>query len=97
MTKSRKSWSEMNAAELAAATRQFDDPTYDPPARKPTKRELAQLQRVRQRSQANRSRIALVLEKKLVEATDDYAASHGITFSDVVADALRQLMAKKSA
>jgi len=89
-------WSELTTAELAAATKQFDDPNYDPPAQTPSKRELAALHRVQQKSKA-RFRVALALEKDLVEQTDNYAASHGMAFSDVVANALRQLMRKKSA
>jgi hypothetical protein len=96
MNKKQKRWSEMTTEELAAATKEFDDPNYDPPARTPTQRELAKLDRVQRRSVANRFRIGLVLEKKLVEATDNYAATHGITFSEVVADALRKLMGKSA-
>ena len=36
-------------------------------------------------------------KKELVERTDEYAANRGVTFSNVVADALRLLMRKKSA
>jgi hypothetical protein len=95
--KTHRRWSDMTTAELAAATKEFDDPNYDPPARKPTPRQLAQLHRVQRRSAASRFRVALLLEKTLVEQTDNYAAIHGTTFSEVVADALKQLIRKKSA
>jgi hypothetical protein len=49
-----KKWSEMNTAELAEATKDFDDPNYVPVVRKPTKRELAQLRRVQRKSSARR-------------------------------------------
>ena len=39
----------------------------------------------------------LSLEKDLVEQTDDYAVNHGITFSDVVSDAVCAVCWKKSA
>jgi hypothetical protein len=93
----RKRWSEMTTDELAAATKQFDDPSFDPPARKPTTRQLAQLRRVQRKAANNRFRVAVALDGNLVEEADDYAASHGITFSDLVSDALRRLMRKKSA
>jgi hypothetical protein len=46
----------MTAKELAATTKQFDDPNYRPIVRKPSKRALAELQRVQRRSAANRPR-----------------------------------------
>lgn len=97
MKTERKRWSEMTTEELAAATKQFDDPNYDPPARKPSKQQLAQLRRVQRKPTAARSTLALSLERQLIEQADDYAASRGITFSDLVSDALRRLMRKKSA
>jgi len=97
MMKPKKKWSQMTAEELAAATREFDRPDYEPAAQKPTQREMAQLHRVQRRSMTNRFRIALSLEKNLVEAADNYAAAHGVSFSEVVSDALRLLMAKKPA
>jgi hypothetical protein len=36
MTTKRKRWSEMTTKELAAATKEFDNSDYNPPARKPT-------------------------------------------------------------
>jgi hypothetical protein len=89
MTTKRKRWSEITTKELASATRKFDDPNYDPPARKPTKRQLAQLRRVQRKATKNRFSIALVLEGNLIEQADEYAADHGITFSALVSDALR--------
>jgi len=97
MRQKQKRWSEMTTEELAAATRQFDDPNYVPVARKPTRRALAQLHRVQRKAAASRFRIALLLEQDVVKRTDDYATSHGITFSDVVTSALRNLIGKKSA
>jgi hypothetical protein len=96
MTTKRKRWSEMTTDELAAATREFDDPNFKPPVRKPSRQQVAALRRVQQKSKA-RFRIALSIEKDLVEQTDNYAARHGVTFSDVVSDALRKHMRKKSA
>jgi hypothetical protein len=97
MTTKRKRWSEMTTKELAAATRDFDDPNYNPPARKPTKLQLAQLRRVQRKAIKNRFSIALALEANLVERADKYAVDHGITFSELVSDALRRMIGKKSA
>ena len=97
MIKKNKRWSTLTTEELAAATREFDDPNYNPPARKPSARELAKLRRVQRKAAISRFRVALALESDLVEQTDEYAANHGLTFSEVVADALRKLMRKKSA
>ena len=96
MIKKPKRWSELTTAQLAAATRAFDAPDFAPVPQRPSRRELAALHRV-QRKAGDRFRIALALEKNLVEQTDNYAAHHGLTFSAVVSDALRQLMRKKSA
>ena len=95
MIKKHKRWSEMTTQELAAATKRFDDPNYHPRARKASRGELAQLHRVQRRSAANRCRIALVLDKDLIEAVDSYAAHHGVAFSEVVSDALTRLIGSK--
>src|SRR5258706_13993797 len=65
MTTKRKRWSEMTTEELAAATKQFDDPGYDPPARKPSKRQLAQLTRAQQKPAKNRFPVAIALAGNL--------------------------------
>ena len=97
MTTKRKRWSEMTTQELAAATREFDDPSYNPPARKATNGRLEQLRRVQRKAAKNRFNIALALEANLVEQADEYAADHGITFSQLVSDALRRTIGKKLA
>ncbi len=62
MKTKRKRWSEMTTEELAVATKQFDDPSYDPPPRKPSKRQLAQPRRVQPKAAKNRFRVAIPLE-----------------------------------
>ena len=96
MSKRKQFW-EMNTEELAKATRHFDDPTYDPPAKKPTAAQLAQLRRWQRKRAAARSMLTLSLDQKLIEQADEYAANHGIALSDLVSDALRRLLRKKSA
>jgi len=97
MTKKRKRWSRMTTEQLAAATKEFDDPDFNPPPQRPTPAELAQLRRVQRKEANDRFRVAIALEHDLIEQADHYAASHGITFSQLVSNALRQLMRKKSA
>jgi len=96
MKKQKPFW-EMNTKELAEATGEFDDPNYNPPAIKPTVAQRAQHLRWRRKRSAERSQLTLSLEKSLIKEADDYAVNHGVTFSDVVSDALRRLMRKKSA
>jgi hypothetical protein len=95
MMKKKPYW-EMTTDELAEATREFDDPNYNPPTVKPTKKQRDQL-RLWRRKARERSKLVLLLEQKLIEQTDEYAANHGVSFSEVVSNALRQLMRKKSA
>ena len=92
-----KAFWEMTTSELAEATKAFDDPAHDPPARKPTSRQAAQLRRWQGKRAAKRAKLEVSLERRLIEQTDDYAASRGMTVSDVVSNALRRLMRKKSA
>ena len=95
--KKKKPYWEMNAEELADATKEFDDPVYEPVAVKATVAERAQLRRWQRKRAAARARLTLSLDRGLIEQTDNYAVSRGVTFSDVVSDALRKLMQRKSA
>ena len=96
MNKRRPYWV-MTTDEPAQATKQFDDPTYDPPSIKPSKKQHAQLRRWQRKKMARRATLALSLEQQLIEQADEYAVSRGMSFSDLVSDALRRLMRKKSA
>ena len=95
MSKPKAYW-EMSTQELAEATKEFDDPNFSPPVAKPSAAQRAQLRRW-QRKAHQRTRLTLLLANDLIAQTDDYAVNHGIAFSDVVSNALRQLMRKKSA
>jgi hypothetical protein len=97
MMKKKPYW-KMTTAELAEATKGFDDPNYNPPAIKPTRKQRAHLLRWRRKRPAERrSRLTLSLERKLINQADNYALTHGMTFSDLVSDALRRIIRKKSA
>jgi len=97
MTKKNKRWSELTTTELAAATKALDDPNYQPPALKPSAKELAQLRRVQAKAAKDRFRVAIALDEDLIAQADQYALAHGITFADLVSGALRQRMGTKSA
>jgi hypothetical protein len=49
MTKKKKRWSELTAEELSAATKPFDDPSYQPAALRPSKKEVASLRQVQRK------------------------------------------------
>jgi len=95
--KKQKSYWDMNTEELAQATKEFDDHNYHPPAVKHNARQLAQQRRWRQRAIAARATLSLSLDQKLIEQIDEYAANHRKSFSEVVSDAVKQLIRKKSA
>jgi hypothetical protein len=95
MKKDKKEFWEMDADELAAATAEFDDPNHAPRAVEPTAAQRAQLRRWQRRRSAARARIALSLDRRLIERTDSYAADHGVTFADVVTEALTGLMGRR--
>lgn len=65
------------------------------PARRPAR--FWPLLRASDLAAKDRFRVAIALDGDLIEQADQYAASHGLTFSDVVADALRRLIKRKSA
>jgi hypothetical protein len=93
----RKAYWDMTTKELAQATRCFDDPGYDPPAVKPTTKQSAQLRRWKRKYRAQHATLTLALDQRLIHQADEYAADHGLTISELVSDALRRLMRKKSA
>ena len=97
MTKKKKRWSELTAGELAAATKEFDDPNYQPAAVRPSKKDVASLRRVQRKSVSDGFRVGVALEQALIDQADQYALDHGMTFSDLVGTALRRLMRKRSA
>lgn len=97
MIKKNKRWSEMTTPELALATKAFDDPDYQPPALKPSRKELAQLRRLQAKAAKDRFRVAIALDEDLIAQADQFAITHGMTFADLVSGALRQRMGIKSA
>ena len=86
----------MTTKELAQATKRFDDPAYNPPAIKPTAKQAAQLKRWRAKKD-RQTKLTLSLDRSLIEECGEYASDRGITVSEVVANALRRLIRKKSA
>lgn len=97
-----KRWSELNTAELAEATKEFDDPNYVPIARKPSRRALAELHRVQRKSKArerlNRMNPRDILEKLTTpEECEQFGTNVAEKFPEIAIEARRrtvQLRAK---
>ena len=104
MTRHRtaKPWPRMSPAELARATRAFDDPNYTPPT-KPEPAALASRHRkalaalgAQARSAARRdaAQVRITLERALLRRADELANARGLNRSQVIAEGLELLLAK---
>lgn len=96
-----KPYWEMTTSELAAATREFDDPNYQPPALPLTAADKAQQQRARRRGRPGRPRIGagtrrvqLTVEQTLLSEADGAAKARGLTRAQFFARALQAALAK---
>jgi hypothetical protein len=94
--KPKKPYWEMKTEELAEATKEFDNPDYNPSALKQTPAQRARWRRWQKRRQA-RQRLTVLLDKRLVERADNFAATHGKTVSELIAEALRERLKRKIA
>jgi len=88
MRKTKPYW-KMTAAELRKATREFDDPAYQPPALPLSEADRAQQRRARTRTrrpdtEAKATTISLTVEKALLARSDSYARRLGISRSELV-------------
>lgn len=98
--KTTKPYWEMNARELAEATKEFDDPNYDPPAVPVPAGELAKLKRAmrklgRPRKGLGSLTIALSIERGLLGRADRLAKKRGISRAQLVAAALEGVITGK--
>src|SRR6185437_13450892 len=97
-----KAWPRMSAAELARATRAFDDPSYVPPAlREPpelAKRHRKALAALRSKARSARNRdaadVRVKLERTLLRRADELANARGLNRSQVIAEGLQLLLAR---
>jgi hypothetical protein len=98
--KKQKPYWEMNAAELREATKEFDDPNYQPPALEWTEEDTALHERARRKPGRPRTglgakTVALSIERGLLDRADRLANKKGITRAELVAAALRGVLAGK--
>jgi hypothetical protein len=97
----KKSWPKMSAAELARATRAFDDPNYVPPvvSEPPelAKRHRKALKALRSKARSGRhgdpAQVKITLERTLLRRTDELASARGVNRSQVIAEGLALLLA----
>jgi hypothetical protein len=95
-------FTEMNAHELAEATRQFDAPFVMDKGRPLNARERRQHVRAahrgsgRPRVGAGAQRINITIERELLKAADAMAAASGKKRSELLSDALKLLLRKAS-
>lgn len=97
MKKKQKPYWEMTTAELREATKEFDDPNYDPPAVPWTEKDTELHERARRKPGRPRNglgakTIALSVERGLLDRSDRLAKKHGLTRAQLVALGLQGLL-----
>ena len=95
--KQTKPYWEMTTAELRKATRQFDDPAYQPAALPQTAEDIAQQRRAknkggRPRKGLGAQTISLTVEKALLARSDAYARRLGISRAELVQRGLNAIL-----
>jgi hypothetical protein len=99
MKKAKPYW-EMTTAELREATKQFDDPVYQPPALRPTAEDLAQQRRAKKKGGRPRKglgakTISLTVEKGLLARSDSHARKLGISRAELFQRGLQAILPAK--
>lgn len=100
MNKPAKKYWEMNKAELAQATREFDQEFIADKARPMNPRERAEERRARRRGRPRigkgAQKIHITLERGLVKAADRVARQRGMGRSELIARALAGIIGRKA-
>ena len=96
MKRSKPYW-DMTKSELRKATRQFDDPAFQPPALPRTDEDIAQQRRAknkggRPRKGLGAQTISLTVEKALLARSDAYAKRLGISRAELVERGLNAIL-----
>ncbi len=96
MRKAKPYW-EMTTAELRKATRQFDDPAYQPPALPKTAADIAQQRRAKNKGGRPRKglgarTISLTVERGLLARSDAYARRLGISRAELIQRGLNAIV-----
>lgn len=99
-SKTTKPWAQMTADELEAATKGFENIRFED-TRPMTAEEQAVWERTkrgrgRPRSGEGAVRVLVTLEKRLKFAADEYAKRKGMGRSELIAQALRQVIGDES-
>lgn len=108
----KKAYWEMTTAELAAATKKYDDPSYRPKFRKPSKGEKALHDKVMKRARAEveqkltargrprvgkgAQRIMVTVERELLSEADAEAKRRQMSRSQLIAEGLKHVIRKAS-
>jgi hypothetical protein len=100
MKKSKPYW-EMTTAQLREATKEFDDPAYQPKAVRPTTEDLARQRRAknkggRPQKGLGAKTISLTVEKGLLARSDSYAKRLGISRAELVQRGLQAILPAKT-
>jgi hypothetical protein len=95
--KQTKPYWEMTTAELRKATREFDDPAYQPPALPQTAEDVAQQCRAknkggRPRKGRGAQTVSLTVEKALLARSDAYAKRLGVSRAELVQRGLNAIL-----
>jgi hypothetical protein len=96
MIRRRKPYSQMNAEELRAATKEFDREfvreTFGPPTAR-AKTSLADAREKRRNTNRNGSaKVSISVERKLLKQADAFAKQHRMSRSQVVAAGLKRVL-----
>jgi len=99
--KARKSYSKMNAVELAEATQEFDRPDYQPHFAKAPRKLKTTHNRILKSIRVKRGRpvvgkgaqrIQVTMERGLLTRADAYARRHGMTRAQLLARAVNDML-----
>jgi hypothetical protein len=94
----KKSWGKMSAAELAAATKQFDKPLASTAIRPLSRRNRARWERAKKAGfksvyVGKKEKLVLEVDADWLERFDRRAAEHGMTRKELISRGLRSAMA----
>jgi hypothetical protein len=108
----KKSYWEMTAAELAEATKSYDDPNYRPRVRKPSREEKTLHDKIMRRARVEverklkprgrpkvgrgARRIMVTVERGLLSEADAEARRRQMSRSQLIAEGLKQVIRKAS-
>jgi len=91
---SKKRWGRMTPAQLAEATKEFDNPLPASRYKPLTKRQRAEFERARRAGRLGRARFnAMTLDPELLKAAERYAKRNRLSMNALLERALRHELA----